>query len=148
MRAFLHRSSVFILLLPLTAALGACDNPVDDHEEHPVGLVILDAQGQQAATVQVGAVAPIISGQLTVGVNASRTYQVHAVGDDGDRLEIDGDELGLEVGSPTQFATATVQGANQVVLTGTGAGSTAVVFTLMHEGHAEFAGSVPLVVTP
>lgn len=130
-----------LLALGLTLGLGACDNPVgDEHEEHPVGLVVLNAQGQQVAS-SVGAT---VTGQIAVPVGTT-TFTVFAVGEDGDRLAIDGEEFELRA-TVGDLATAAVQSNNRVAVTATQTGTGVVQLMLLHEGHEEFRSLFPLVV--
>lgn len=136
-------------LLALTLALGvaACDNPVEDHEEHAVGLVVLNAQGQEVARINIEA-ANAVTGQLTTRVNSSQTYTVRILAEDGDQIAVGG-EFSLQAAADNaQFATATIQSQNQLVVAGKQAGTTGVTLTLFHNGHPDFDRSVPLVVAP
>lgn len=136
----LSRLAVAVLAL----GVAACDNPVEDeHEEHPVGFVVLNAQGQELARFDGSAV----TGQISVSRNSPGTFTVAAVGEDGDRITIDGVELGLQVTVTGGVANAVVQNQNQVFVTGTQAGTGALEITLIHEGHPEFNRPVVLVVS-
>lgn len=141
----LRRLALPLLALSLSVGVAACDNPVEEeHEDHPVGLLILDAQGQTAATISAG---PTVTGQLTAPAGGSRTYQVFAVGEDGDRIPMGG-EIEVRVASQPQNATLTVEGADRLVVTARTAGAGAARIELFHEGHPELGGAVPVVVTP
>lgn len=132
------------LALACTLAMAACDNPVgDEHEDHPVALVISDAQGQRVVTLRSNT---DITGQLTGSVGSARVYTVAALGEDGDELALDGEELAVRVTNPPQQATVAVQGANQLVVTGIAAGSGSVRVDLLHQGHAELGGPVAVVI--
>lgn len=137
-------SRLAIAFLALSA--GACANPVeDDHEEHPVGFVILNAQSQVELARFSGTA---VTGQISVARGSATTLTVAAISEDGDRIAIDGDELGLQVVVTGGVATAVVQNDNQVVVTGTQAGTGALEIAVTHEGHEEFKRPVVLVVTP
>ena len=134
--------------LALAAALlvtaAACDNPVeDDHEEHPVGFVVLNAQGQELARFD-GAT---VTGQLAVSRATPAIFTVAAIGEDGDQITIDGVELGLQASVTAGGATAAVQQQNQVLVTGTQAGTGTLRITVLHGDHPEFARDVVLVIT-
>ena len=135
-------SRLAVAVLALGAA--ACENPVgDEHEEHAVGIVVLNAQGQELAR-SIGATA---TGQLSVGRNSPTTFTVAALSEDGDRITIDGTEFSLQVSVTGGVANATVQNRNQVLVTGIQAGAGTLKITLMHEGHPEFDPAVVLVVS-
>jgi hypothetical protein len=142
-----RRLALALLLAVTPLALGACSNPVEEeHEDHAVGLLFVDAQGQEVARVNIEA-SPDVTGQFTIAAGATQTLQVFALAEDGDRIEIDGEEFGLEVDPIAGgVATASVQGANRLVLTGNQAGATAVTVALLHEGHRDLERSVPVVV--
>lgn len=128
-----------LLLLPLLAlGLAACDNPVEA-DAHAEGLVVLDLAGNEVARYMVADGAA--TGMLDLGVQSSATFTVHAVTEDGDTFEIDGDEFAIQLGVVRPGWTATVTGTNQVVLTATAAGTTPLVITLFHGGHEEFVAT-------
>lgn len=141
----LRRFTLPLLALSLALGAAACDNPVEEeHEDHPVGLLVVDAQGQTAATISAG---PAVTGQLTAPAGESRTYQVFAIGEDGDRISLGG-EIEVRVATQPQNASLAVQGTDRLVVTGTSAGAGSAEIELWHEGHAELGGNVPVVVTP
>lgn len=83
-----------VLTLALVGGLVACENPVeDDHEEHPVGLAILNSQGQVVASVSEG---QAVTGQITVAHDATQTFTLVAIAEDGDQLPLT-DELGARI---------------------------------------------------
>ena len=128
--------------LVLTAA--ACSNPVgDEHEEHPVGFVVLNAQGQELARFN-GAT---VTGQLTVTRTAASIFTVVAIGEDGDQIAIDGTELELRVTVEAGAVTAAVEQQNRVAVTATQPGTGSLRIAVLHEGHEEFGRSVVLVIT-
>lgn len=126
-----------LAVLPLVFGMAACDNPVEQ-EEHAEGLVVLNASGAEVARYMFDGGVGVVTGRIDVGVGASSTFTVHAVSDDGDLIEIDGDEFSLELGEMHPGWTATLQGANQVVITTSETGGSPLRITLMHEGHPEF----------
>jgi hypothetical protein len=141
----LRRLALPLLALSLSIGVAACDNPVEEeHEDHPVGLILVDAQGQTAASISEG---PTVTGQLTVPAGGSRTYQVFAVGEDGDRIAMGG-EIEVRVASQPQNATLTVENLDRLVITGRTAGAGSARIELWHEGHPELGDLVPVVVTP
>lgn len=140
-----RRGAALLLVLSL-GGLAACgDNPVgDDHEEHPEGLALLNAQGQAVVTIAEG---PTVTGQIAVAVSGTQTYTVVAISEDGDRLALDGDELDFQVSEIPQLVTAVRQGVDRLVVTGgAAAGAGTLRLELVHEGHAELGGFVPVVV--
>lgn len=141
MHSRLARLAVAVFALTATA----CENPVDDdHEDHPVGFVVLNAQSQEVARFS----GTTVTGQISVSRGSPMTLTVAAISEDGDRIAIDGTELGLQVAVTGGVATAVVQNNNQVVVAGTQPGTGALDITLMHEGHPEFNRPVVLVVVP
>lgn len=132
-----------LLMLPLLAVgLGACDNPVEE-DEHPEGLVVLDLAGNEVAryTVDDGAA----TGTIQIGLTAATTFSVHALSEDGDRVEIDGDEYAIQVGQVRPGWTATVVGVDQVTISADAAGNSPLVITLFHGGHEEFVATFQVV---
>ena len=122
------------LLLPLLAlTLVGCDNPVEE-EEHPIGLVLLNAQNQEVASFRVGTGA---TGQVRIAPNTPTTFTVAAIGESGAQLAIDGSELGLKVAFSGGAGSATLQAPNRVVVTSPSIGGRSLVLTLTHEGHDE-----------
>lgn len=128
--------------LVLALATGACTNPVDS-DHHPVGLVVLNAQGQEVASFRVGSAT---TGQIVVTRAVPATFTVRAVDDDDDLLVIDGSELGLQAAITAGGATAAVQAGDQLVITGTQGGNATLRLTLLHELHEEFFADFTVVV--
>ena len=136
-----------ILALPALIGLTACDNPVDDdHDEHPVGLVILNAEGD--VIVNTESPSDVLQ-QLSVAVDATETFTVRALSEDGDQITIDGEEFSIVVGVTAAASIAAVaqQGDDQITVTGQQAGSAQLDFRLDHELHEEFSRDVTLVIT-
>lgn len=121
--------------LPLLLGMAACDNPVEQ-EEHAEGLVVLDASGAEVARFMVDG--RVVTGQLDVAVDATSTFTIHAVSEDDDVILIDGEEFSLQLGQMHPGWTATLSGANQVVITTTVTGGSPLRIILQHEGHPEF----------
>jgi len=138
------RRPPFRHVVPLLALLlAACDNPVEDHEEHPVGLIVFNAQSQQVAS----STGRTVTGSITVPRTGPTTLTVAVVGEDGDRIAIGG-ELELRAAVTGGVATAAIQNRNQVVITPVQTGSGSLQLTLLHGGHEEFNPLFPLTVAP
>ena len=135
------------LVLSLGAGLAACDNPVDEeHEEHPVGIIVLNAQGAEIARINIER-NPATTGQITVGRTGAQTFRLVGLGEDGDQITLGGGELTVTASSAsTTTATVAIQGADQLVVTGRAAGSTTLTLDLNHDGHQELTGTIPLIV--
>lgn len=137
-------------LLALTLALGAaaCDNgstEPDDHDE-AAGLVVLDEN--DAVLVSVNA-ARQVTGSLTVQAGEAEHVEVWFVAEDGDRFQPDGGEhtLGWEVANE---AVAVIDShGDHMDLDGVSAGTTSVVFSIMHGNHSDYdSPAIPVTVTP
>lgn len=126
---------VRLAVLPLVFGMAACDNPVGE-EEHAEGLVVVNASGTEVARFVLDG--RVVTGQLDVAVDASSTFTVHAVAEDGDVIQIDGDEFSLQLGEMHPGWTVTLSGGNQVVITTTVTGGSPLPVSLLHEGHEEF----------
>lgn len=136
-----------LLALALSLGVGACgSNPVGDDEEHPAALVLLNAQGQSVVTISEGTSGAAVTGRIEVALNGTQTYTVAAQSESGARLTLDGGELSVRIGAQPANAVVTLQGANQLVVAGRTAGTATVRLELMHGGHAELGGEVPVVV--
>lgn len=129
------------------AGLGACDNPVENREEHAEGLLIVNAQGQQVASYD--AEEGKSSGTLSVSASGSQTYRVFLTTEDGDRITPGRGEYTLGSASVllVTLAGASIQGANQLVLTGKAPGNTSVVIPVLHGGHTDFTATILVSVT-
>ena len=130
---------VAVLVIPVAA----CDSPVEDDEEHPVGIVLVNAQGQNAVTITAG---PTVTGQVTLGVNANQTFTVFAISEAGARLALVTGELEVRIATQPQNAIVTLQGGSQLTVQGRTAGTGTLRLVLVHEGHDELAGNIPVVV--
>ena len=144
---FMHTLRLPRLALAAALVLGgaACDNPVEEeHEEHPVGFVVLNAQGQELARFD-GAT---VTGQLTVSRTAPSIFTVVAIGEDGDEITIDGTELELRVTVEAGAVTAAVEQQNRVAVTATQPGTGSLRIAVWHhDDHEEFGRSVALIIT-
>lgn len=145
----LARSAVLRSLVPLLATLlAACENPVQKKEDHPVGLVMVNAQGQQVASYRlVSGGTGQVTGQITVPRGTATTFTVAAVGESGSQVVIDGSELGLTASLTGGEGTAVVQGANRVTITSTQGGTRSLQLRLTHDGHTELDATLPVIVT-
>jgi hypothetical protein len=128
-------------LSAIVLALAACSNPVE-HEDHPQGLVVVDAQGTEVASYTVAG-GP--QGQITVGVNTATTFTVHATAEDGDHIAIDGDELSLGIVNPPAGWGFAIDSNNRLVVTAPAGGSTTLTMQLEHGGHPEFSATFAVV---
>lgn len=131
-----------LLLVPIALGLAACDNPVDHEDDHPEGLVVVNAQGEAVAqrTLDGG-----VTGEIAIGLDGTETFTVHALAEDGDRITIDGDELEVVIDTAPQGWTAEIQSENQLVLGADAAGVGTLELVLMHAGHAELSAVFPVV---
>lgn len=141
------RFKAAVLGVALATGLAACDNPVEGEDEHhPIGLAVYsNAQGSGNALASYR-VSGGATGQVLVSRSAPTTLYVFAIDEDGDRIAIDGDEVSLRVTSQPPVAGVSLQGDNRLVVTGTGLGTGNIGLELLHEGHAEFAATLPVVV--
>lgn len=137
------------LVLAASAALGACDRTTtgpDDHHE-AAGMVILNEADQVLVTVDA---ARRVTGTLTVAAGEARHLDVYFVEPGGDRFQLEpGDEhtLGWEVADES-VAVIDSHG-DHVDLDGVAAGSTTVVFSVLHGNHSDYdSPAIPITVTP
>lgn len=151
----IHFRSVFALLV--VAAVGAgCENPVSNHEDHPLPSgIVIRAGGAELIRV-VGFMNPVVTGALTVAAGGtSPVLAATYIDGEGDDITLDSDYyLGVTSASS---ATATWQGTAEGAFTGraTGhaAGATTLGFQLYHGpiggGHISDRGAyvVPVTVT-
>lgn len=132
-----------LLAVPaLIFGLAACNNPVE-HEEHPEGLVILDASGNEVSRYMVGV--GTATSELNVTVDQPATFTVQVVSEDGDVIEIDGDELVLSVGQGQAGFTASITDVDQLVITAGFPDTGNLVITLFHDDHPEFDATFEVV---
>jgi hypothetical protein len=133
------------LLAPLAVALlglTACDNPLGGGDEHPNGVVILSG-GTEVATYIDG----VSTGAITLPVSATHTYRVQLTTRSGARFNVDGAEYSLRQPAVLlgTLATVTLQGTDQLVVTGRAAGPTTIVLPVHHGNHLEFDARINLV---
>jgi hypothetical protein len=129
----------------LLAVLPACDMP-GDPGAHPVGAVFLRADGSEAARFQFGQGA---NGQLRVNRGQTVTYRVRLIDGNGNLVHVDGVEYNLR--NPAAIIALAVdvslQGTDQIVVTGRQAFATSLVMDVFHANHLEFrVADVPLIV--
>ena len=136
--------------LALLTTLVACDSPVAT-EDHAAGVVLLRADGTEAARFMLAGRA--VTGALTVRAGQTADYTARVVTESGQIEEIDGIEY--SVSNPVVViglaANIAVQGKDRIVVTGLDAGTTgrqtSIRFDLNHAGHLEFTASdIPLTV--
>lgn len=132
------------LILGLSLALAACENPVSDGEAHPTGLVVLDGTAEVAAFRAAGTA----TGRITVPAGSTRTFRIMLTDAGGNRIAIDGLEYSLRnlsvVLSP--LASASLQGVDNLSVTGRSAGTTSLIVQVHHGGHEEFPATLPLLI--
>ncbi len=138
------------LAVLLSAGIAACDSSTgpDDHgHDDAVGLVVLDRATKD--TLAAVNAARQVTGGLTVGVGEDRAVEVWFLSEDGDRFQPDGDHhtLGVRVGDDT-VAGIHAHG-DHLDLEGLKAGTTTVVFSVVHGSHDDYTSpAIPVTVTP
>ena len=133
--------SLLLLLTPLV--LGACENPVEVEEEHVDVVTIRDMTGQEVLRFGVG-VTP--SGELRVPAGGEQTFQVVALGEDGQPVALGG-EYTIAVTSQPQNGSVSVQPVDRLLVRGGAtAGESTFRLDLMHGGHPDLGSDVRLVV--
>lgn len=137
------------LVLAATFALGACEDSTgsdDDEHEEAAGLVILDQN--DATLVSVNA-ARQVTGSLTVPAGQARHLEVWFVAEDGDRFQPDGDEHTLDWTVANESIAVIDAHGDHMDLDGVAAGSTTVVFSILHGNHSDYdSPAIPITVTP
>lgn len=144
-----------MVALGVALLAGACDNPVDEGEEHgvePVGLVIETEQGSSVVTVENGDV----TGRITVAAGSETDHlHVHFLDDEGGEVD-PGDDHYLE-GSVADEAIAGIEqhtpGEFEIHVVGIAPGETMLQLEWMHgavgSGHAHYTSpEIPVTVTP
>jgi hypothetical protein len=132
------------LILGLSFALTACENPVSDGGVHPSGLVVLDGSTEVATFTAPSSA----TGRITVPAGSTRTFRIVLTDRSGNRIPVDGIEYNLRnlaVLLTTQ-ASAALQGVDNITVTGRAAGTTSLRMQVYHGGHEEFQATIPLVV--
>ena len=137
---------VLALALTATACEDATGSDDDDHHE-AVGLVITGQNDVVLASVDAQRQ---VTGSLTVPAGEARHIEVHFLDEDGDRFQLGDDDehtLGWEVANES---VATVDAHDgHLDLDGVAAGSTTVVFSVIHGNHSDYdSPAIPIVVTP
>ena len=138
------RASIGVVALFLMFQAG-CSSTVEPGD-HPRGIVLVGPDGGEAARFQYP---EAISGELSVTAGASVTYRVRVVTESGAVVDLDGEEY--SIGEPRvvnpMFANVTLQGDDEIVVTGVAGGATTLFFPLRHGGHTEFeVKDIPLAV--
>jgi hypothetical protein len=125
-----------VLMVAVAGLTAGCDAVVEPGN-HPAGAVFLRADGAEAARfVYQGS----ITGGLAVPVSGTATYRVRVITETGDLADFDGDEYSIDdvrVLIPALVGVS-LQGQDQLVLSGLVAGGTTLRFQLEHGGHSEF----------
>jgi hypothetical protein len=139
------------LLLAATATLAGCDGDgtgPDDHHEEAVGMVITDQNNTTLVSVNA---ARQVTGSLSVAAGAGRHLSVYFLAEDGDRFQIEegDDEHSLDWTVANESIAAIDAHEGHLDLDGVAAGSTTVVFSIMHGNHSDYdSPAIPIVVTP
>ncbi|MBB4637140.1 hypothetical protein [Longimicrobium terrae] len=138
------------LVLAATAMLAACDDDgtgPDDHDhDEAAGLVILD---QNNATVVSVNASRQVTGSLSVKAGQAKHLEVWFVAEDGDRFQPDGAEHTLDWTVANESIAVIDSHGDHMDLDGVAAGSTAVVFSILHGNHSDYdSPSIPITVTP
>lgn len=138
------------LVLAATAMLGACDSdgtgPDDHAHEEAAGVVVLGAN--DAVLVSVNA-ARQVTGSLTVAAGQDRDLEVWFVAEDGDRFRPDGQEHTLDITVANEAIADLHAHGDHLHLEGLAAGSTTVVFSILHGNHSDYdSPAIPITVTP
>jgi hypothetical protein len=137
------------LVLAATASVSACDGdgtgPDDDHHE-AVGMVITNQSNTVLASVNA---ARQVTGGLAVQAGQGQHLAVWFVDEDGERFQLDDDEHTL-AWTVANEAIATLDAHDgHYDLDGVAAGSTTVVFRIMHGNHSDYdSPAIPITVTP
>lgn len=148
-----HASRLLPRLLLAAALVGAaaCDNPVagghDEHGDHPVGILLVDSQGEDAVTISEGVASePVVTGEIAVPLGGAAVFTVYGIAEDGDLMRLDGDEMSVRVDDAPELVEVSLQRVDQLTVTGLQAGSGTLRIELFHEEHAALGGTVPVVV--
>jgi hypothetical protein len=146
-RKLINRAALALLATTVLAACGDDGTgPEDDHQE-AVGMVITR---DNATLVSVNS-ARQVTGSLTVGAGSGDHFNVFFVDEDGDRfqLEEDDDEHSLAWTVANESVAHVHSHGDHLDLEGVAAGSTTVVFSIMHGGHSDYdSPPIPITVTP
>jgi hypothetical protein len=147
-RKLIHRAA---LVLAATAALTACEDDStgpDDHDHDEAAGVVVLAEGSTTPLVTVDA-ARQVTGSLTVQAGQDRHLEVWFVAEDGDRFRPDGDEHTLDIRVANGAIADLHAHGDHLHLEGVAAGSTTVVFSILHGNHSDYdSPAIPITVTP
>ena len=146
-RKLIGRAARVLAAAALLAACGDGTGPDHEHEE-AVGMVITDQNN--ATLVSVNA-SRQVTGSLTVAAGAGRHLSVWFLAADGDRFQIadDDDEHSLDWTVANENVALIDAHAGHLDLDGVAAGSTTVVFHIMHGNHSDYdSPAIPITVTP
>lgn len=139
------RASLAVVALLLAVQAG-CDSVVDPGD-HAEGVVLIQSDGSEAARFVYSPRA--VTGNLTVPVGESATYQVRVLTEAGAVVDLDGGEYSIAnpgVVNPVH-AGVTLDGDDEIVLNGLTWGDTSLYLTLKHGAHTEFqVVDIPVVV--
>ena len=143
----LRRARRVTAMISLLAAVAACDNPVTpgEHEEEVHGVSILQGDTEVARYLEgevSGALPAVAAG--TTGPLLTVVFLDH----DGEPLAV-GDEEGVSLRARSQNTSVAhfdvTDFGGRVV--GVAAGTTTIIFDLMHGGHADFSSlGIPVTV--
>lgn len=147
----LSRMTRAAMVLMTVGALSACgdilgsDDDDNGHDE-AVGMVITDQNNTTLVSVNASRQ---VTGTLTVARGAARHLEVYFLDEDGDRFQVDGDDHTLDwTVANTGIAMIDSHG-DHLDLDGVAAGSTTVVFSIMHGNHSDYdSPTIPITVTP
>jgi hypothetical protein len=134
----------------LIMALAACDNPVEDDDDHAdAEALALFLNGEEIVTVAEGVVTGAIA--LPVG-SQTNLITIEFRDHDGDEIHDedldDGFSLGWVVGDAS-IATFAQEGRWGFRITGVTVGTTQLTLHLLHSGHPDFTTPpIPVEVTP
>ena len=137
------------LVLALAATAAACEDSTgsDDHDhQEAVGMVITDQNNVTLASVNAQRQ---VTGSLTVAAGQGRHLDIYFVDEDGDRFELDGDEHTLDWTVANEAVAVIDSHDGHYDLDGVAAGSTTVVFSILHGNHSDYdSPAIPITVTP
>ena len=137
------------LVLVATAALSACgDDDGTGPEEHneAVGMVITNQNNTTLVSVNA---ARQVAGTLTVAAGAAQHLSVYFLDEDGDRFQLDGTDHTLDWTVANEAVAAIDSHGDHMDLDGVAAGSTTVVFSILHGNHSDYdSPAIPITVTP
>ncbi|HEX2203095.1 MAG TPA: Ig-like domain-containing protein [Longimicrobium sp.] len=141
--------AALVLALAATGACGDATGPDDDDDDHQeaAGMVITD---QSNVTLVSVSAQRQVTGTLTVAAGQARHLEVYFVDEDGDRFQLDdGDEHALAWEVANESVATIDSHDGHLDLDGVAAGSTTVVFSLLHGNHSDYdSPAIPITVTP